>query len=302
MLLKARTESDELLTLRSLNIRTELTSKERFYYENLERGYDGEVKFDSMIQDLRQERYIINDLLLEVNNSFFQIDTLIISQGVIHLIDVKNFYGDCYLNTDNLYSVSTGREYKNPINQLNRCSSLFRQLLQNLNLNYLVDATIIFINPEFTLYQAPLDQPFILPTQINRFLRELNNVSSQLNDGHKKLAQKLIELNQPKNPFAMLPTFIYDQIKKGPYCKICKSFQVTIRHHHLVCNNCGDQEKIDQAIIRNVKEFSLLFPNEDITTKAISDWSRLDLCKRTYTRALKRNFNVVGNTRSTIYK
>ncbi|MEH7234540.1 nuclease-related domain-containing protein [Bacillus sp. JJ1562] len=301
MILKERTESDELLTLRSLNIRSELTAKEKFYFENLERGYEGELKFDSKIQDLGEERYIINDLLLEVNNSFFQIDTLIISQGVIHLIDIKNYYGDCYLNSDNLYSVSTGREYKNPLTQLSRCSSLFRQLLQNLNLNYLVDATIIFINPEFTLYQAPLDQPFILPTQINRFLSDLNNVSSQLNDGHKKLAQKLMELHQPKNPFALLPTYTYDQIKKGSYCKNCKSFRVSIKHHVLLCTSCGEQEKIDQAIIRNVKEFSLLFPHQKITTQAIYEWCKLDLCKRTYSRVLKKNFSSIGSTRNTYY-
>ncbi|MEH7224092.1 NERD domain-containing protein [Bacillus sp. JJ1566] len=301
MLLKARTESDELLTLRFLNIRTELTSKEKYYYQNLERGYEGELRFDSMIQDLGEERYVINDLWLEMNNSFFQIDSTVISQGAINLLDIKNFQGDCYLDSDNLYSVSTGREYKNPINQLNRCASLFRQLLQSLNLNYLVDASIIFIHPEFTLYQAPLDKPFILPTQLNRFLRDLNKGSSQLNDGHRKLAQTLLELHQTKNPFAKLPAYTYDQIKPGTYCKNCKSFQVSIRHHHLFCNSCGEQEKIDQAIMRNVKEFSLLFPDQKITTQAIFDWCKLDLCKRTYSRVLKKNYNSIGTTRNTYY-
>ncbi len=302
MLLKARTESDELLTLRSLNIRTDLTTKEKFHYQNLERGYEGELRFDSMIEDLSEERYIINDLLLEVNNSFFQIDTLLISQGIIHPLDIKNFQGDCYLRSDNLYSVTTGREYKNPINQLNRSASLFRQLLQNLHQHFLVDASIIFINPEFTLYQAPLEQPFILPTQINRFLRDLNKGSSQLNDGHRKLAQKLLELHQPKHPFAKLPVYTYEKLKKGTFCKNCKSFRITIKHHHLVCNNCGVQEKIDQAILRNVKEFCLLFPNHKITTQAIYDWCKLDLCKRTYTRALKTNYNTIGSTKNTYYK
>lgn len=302
MLLKARTESEELLALRSLDTRMELTPKEKFHYQNLERGYEGEVKFDSMLQDLCEERYIINDLLLEVNNSFFQIDTLLISQGIIHLLDIKNFQGDCYLKSDNLYSVTTGREYKNPINQINRSASLFRQLLQNLNQQYLVDASIIFINPEFTLYQAPLEQPFILPTQVNRFLRDINKGSSQLNDGHKKIAQKLMELHQSKNPFTKLPSYTYEKVKKGIFCRNCKSFHITIKHHNLVCNNCGELEKIDQAILRNVKEFSLLFPNQKITTQAIYDWCKLDLCKRTYSRVLKANFNSIGNTKNTYYE
>ena len=43
----------------------ELTDKEKFHYLNLEKGYEGEVKFDQLtnLETLREERYIINDLL-----------------------------------------------------------------------------------------------------------------------------------------------------------------------------------------------------------------------------------------------
>jgi hypothetical protein len=134
MLLRGRSETDELLAMRFLNIRMELNAKDKFHYLNLEKGFEGEVKFDQLLENLSEERYIINDLLLQVNNSYFQIDTLTISQGVIHLLDVKNYEGDCYLESDKLYSMTTVREYKNPINPLNRSASLFRRLLQNLKL------------------------------------------------------------------------------------------------------------------------------------------------------------------------
>jgi hypothetical protein len=279
----------------------ELTEKEKFHYSNLEKGYEGEVKFDVLTQSLQEERFIINDLLLEVNNSYFQIDTLIISQGIIHLLDIKNFQGDYYLKSDNLYSVTTEREYKNPIIQLKRSATLFRQLLQNLKQNYLVDAYVIFINPEFTLYQASLDLPIILPTQVNRFLRDLNNTSSTLNEGHKKLAQNLISLHQPKNPFTRLPEYHYDQLQKGIYCKSCKSFQVTVQYYDLVCHNCGEHEKIEPAILRNVKEFQLLFPERKITTKSIYDWCKVKLDKKTICRVLRKNYKAIGNTRNTYY-
>ncbi|MET3697765.1 nuclease-like protein [Bacillus oleivorans] len=212
MLLKGRAESDDLMMMRFLNARMELSEKEKFYYSNLEKGYEGEVKFDQLTESLQEERYIITDLLLEVNNSYFQIDTVIISQGVIHLLDIKNFQGDCYLESDKLYAMTTSREYKNPLDQLKRSSTLFRQLLQILKQNYLVEASVIFINPEFTLFQAPIDQPIILPTQVNRFLKDLNNTPSKLNDGHKKLAQKLLSLHQTKNPFTMVLKYHYDQL------------------------------------------------------------------------------------------
>lgn len=302
MLLKARSESSELLTLRSLNLRMELTDKEKFHYLNLEKGYEGEVKFDLLAGNLQEERYIINDLLLEVNNSYFQIDITIISQGVIHLLDIKNYEGDCYFESDKLYGVKTGREYKNPVNQLNRSSNLFRQLLQNLNQNYLVEASVIFINPEFTLFQAPMDQPIILPTQINRFLQNLNKTPSILNNGHKKLAQKLISLHQMKNPFTFLPKYNYNQLEKGFFCKICKSPLISIKNNDFVCGKCGGHEKIELAILRNVEEFKLLYPDQRITTQSIYDWCKVDLNKRTFCRVLKKNYTTFGNTRDTYYK
>ena len=109
MLLKSRSESDELLKMRFLNTRMELTEKEKFHYFSMEKGYEGEVKFDLLAESLQEEMYIINDMLLEINNSFFQIDSFIISQGVIHLLDIKNFQGDFYLESDKLYSVKAGR-------------------------------------------------------------------------------------------------------------------------------------------------------------------------------------------------
>ncbi|MBB6447087.1 nuclease-related domain-containing protein [Bacillus benzoevorans] len=302
MILKERTESEELLVMRSLNARMELTEKERFHYQNIEKGYEGELQFDLLAQDLVEERYIINDILLEVNNSYFQIDSLIISQGVIHLLDIKNFQGDCFFELDKLYSVKTSREFKNPIIQLQRSATLFRQLLQNLKQNYLVEASVIFINPEFTLYQAPLDQPIILPTRLNSFMMEFNNTSSKLNDGHNKLAQSLISLHQPKNPFSKIPDYHYDQLQKGIYCCKCRSFLVFIKNFDVVCKNCGEHERLEQAILRGVEEFKLLFPERKITTPDIYEWCRLDLSKKTIFRILKKHFTAVGIRRHTYYE
>lgn len=302
MLLKDRSEPPELKALRYLNKRMELTSKEKFQLLNLEKGYDGEVKFDQLTESLNEERYIINDLLLEVNNSYFQIDKVIISQGIIHLLDIKNYEGDCYLESDKLYSVTNRREYKNPVNQLKRSESLFRQLLQNLKLNYLVEASIIFSNPEFTLYQAPMEQPIIFPTQVNRFLKELNNTPSKLDDTHKKIAQKLISLHQSNNPFTLLPKYHYDQLEKGIYCKSCNSFMTYINNYDLVCNKCGTHERIELAILRSIEEFKLLFPERKLTTHNIYEWCKAGISKKTITRILKKNYTSVGKTRDTYYE
>ena len=302
MLLKERTESDELLAMRYLSSRMELTDKDKYRYLNLEKGYEGEVKFDLLAKNLQEERYILNDLLLETNNSTFQIDSMIISQGVIQLVDVKNFEGDCYFESDKLLSLNSRREYNNPITQLNKCTTHFRQLLQIHKLNYLVEASVVFINPEFTLYQAPMNLPINLPTQVNRFIRNLNNTPSTLNEGHMKLAQKLLSLHQTKNRFAVLPKYEYGELQKGITCLQCKSLSVAVAGRKCVCWKCGYEEDIEGAVLRNVKEFKFLFPDRKITTQSIFDWCKADLSKKTICRALKKNFTALGNTSDTYYK
>jgi len=302
MLLKKRTESSELLIMRYLNRRMKLSEKEKFRYLNLEKGYEGEVKFDQHTENLQGERFVLNDLLLEVNNSYFQIDTLIISQGIIRIIDIKNHEGDCYLESDKLYSAKTSREYKNLINQLKRSETLFSQLLQKLNYTYLVESSVIFINPEFTLYQAPIDQPIIYPSQVNRFINDLNKTSSQLNSRDKDFARKLISLHHPKNPFNVLPSYNYDQLQKGIYCNNCKSYFMSIKNHDYVCKNCGKNEKIKLTILRHIKEFQLLFPERKVITKSIYEWCNTDINIKTVCRVLKKNFTTVGKTKETYYK
>lgn len=302
MLLKSRFESDLLMTMRYLNKRMELTSKEKSNYFNLEKGYEGELKFDQLTEKLQEERYIINDLLLEVNHSYFQIDTLIISEGIIYLLDIKNYEGDFYLESDKLYSMTTGHEYKNPIDQIKRSTTLLRQLLRNIQVNYLVEPFIIFINPEFTLYQVPKDHPFILPTQINRFFRKLNNTSSKMYEQQKKLAQTLMSLHQNKNPFSLVPKYSYEQLQKGIHCEGCGCFSLSFKKYYFVCKHCGMHEELESAILRNVREFKLLFPDKKLTTFNIYDWCQVELNRKTICRILKKNYTAFGNTRSTYYE
>jgi hypothetical protein len=78
MAYKPRTESEELLILRSLNTRMNLSVKDKQHYFNLKKGYEGEEMFDTLTENLQCECFILNDLLLKTNNTIFQIDTLII--------------------------------------------------------------------------------------------------------------------------------------------------------------------------------------------------------------------------------
>jgi len=280
----------------------ELQEKTKYHLAILEKGYEGELKFDQLANHLKEERYILDGLLLEWNGSTFQLDKVIISESVIHLLDTKYYSGDYYWDNGKLYYLATSKECKNPIEQLNRGLLLFKQLLQSLKLNYLVEAFAVFVHSEFTLYQAPKDLPIILPTQVNRFLSELNNTKSALSEGHRKLAQALIALNQTKNPYEKLPEYSYEQLQKGMFCKKCKTLLFVTERNNFVCGKCGEQEKVSDAILRNVEEYKFLFPERKVTSSNIQDWCRTKLHRKTISRILGKHYAIIGNTRSTYYQ
>lgn len=93
MCYKARLEPVDLQILKFLNTRIFLPPEQKKYYFKLKKGFEGETRFDLLTAKLQKECLILNDLLLKVNNSSFQIDSTIIFQGTIYLFEVKNYEG-----------------------------------------------------------------------------------------------------------------------------------------------------------------------------------------------------------------
>ncbi|WP_226085375.1 nuclease-related domain-containing protein [Mesobacillus sp. S13] len=100
MYLKNRSESEELRVMKVLNSRMDLAEKEKQYYLNLQKGFEGEVIFDGYLKRIVIQSLILNDLLLEQNHSHYQIDSLMISQRLSFLFEVKNFEGEYYFEGD----------------------------------------------------------------------------------------------------------------------------------------------------------------------------------------------------------
>src|SRR5690606_30521349 len=112
---------------------------------------------------------------------------------------------------------------------------------------------VVFVNPEFTLFNAPPDKPFILPTQINSLLRRLNSNSAKLTNRNKAFAEKLVSLHQEDSPYQKLPSYEYNNLKKGVMCRYCHSFSIILEPYNFTCTSCGGKETINHAIMRNTR-------------------------------------------------
>jgi hypothetical protein len=290
---KARSESLILKVLRILNKRMKLTEDDQRYYQNQEKGFQGELQFDVLTEKLQRSCHILNDLQLESNKSSFQLDSSLIFQETYSLFDVKNFEGE-YVYGDEYFKAPSGRDIQNPLDQLKRGKLLLSNLLQLLGSKLTIEAYVIFINPQFTLYQTPPDLPFILPTKLDSFMKKLDQKPSRLNDSHKTLADKLISLHQTVPPKIQLPNYSYETIEKGLTCCKCNSFSVTIVGKKLICGKCRGEEMVTVAVMRNVEEFKLLFPEQKITTNVIHEWCGVVDSRKRISRVLGKNLNITG--------
>ncbi|MHC0037328.1 nuclease-related domain-containing protein [Pseudoneobacillus sp. C159] len=300
MIIKPRFESLELIIYRILNQRLRLTPEQKNYYHNLEKGFDGEKNFDLFLeQNLKMDCHILNDLLLESNNNHFQIDSALHSGETIHVFDVKNSEGDYFVDGDIWRAYPSKIEVKNPFLQLNRCESLLRRLLQDHGLNYKLKAYIVFINPQFALFQAPLNFPYILPSQLWRFVNKLNNSGTVIRPHNVHLSEKLMSLNIKESPYSKLPKYDYAQLKKLILCPKCHSVMCEISNK-LMCQ-CGSVETVVSGVLRSVNELILLFPNMKITTKLIYEWCGVIQSTKTIQKILDRNFEKKGHGMHTYY-
>lgn len=276
-----RTKPLPLLLFETLQPRMMLSTKEERYCQDLEKGFEGEQHFDNLIHPMiNQNHYVLKDLLLKHNQATFQLDSVLISSDTAHLFEIKNFTGDHVYKMQKFYRLPD-TVLVNPLHQLQRAESLFSQLLKKLGYSLKVESHIIFVNPSFMLYQAPLDQPIVYPSQIKHFLESIIRRPSHLTPRHKRLVEQLQSLHNSKPPLRYIPDYDFDSLRKGVCCVGCQSLSQVSEGRFCICVKCNTKELFSSAVMRAVQEFKLLFPNQKIKTRVIYEWcGRIGSTKR----------------------
>lgn len=292
----------ELQIMRMLFFRANLTGKEENHYFNLEKGYQGEKLFDEWIEPISDNRFVLHDFLFELNNTLCQIDTLFIASNTIYLFEIKNYDGDFLMDGDRWFTAKK-LEIKNPLLQLKRTESLFRRLLQDLGSTIPVESYLVFVNPHFYLYQAQFHSPIIFPNQLTRFMESLQKKPSKLTETHRKLGKQLLSMHLDESPYSQLklPTYEYGDLRKGVLCERCLGFYDTFNNHYLMCSSCGAKEDYVAAVLRNIEEFKMLFPDNNITTNQIHDWCNIIKTKKTIWTILSKHYKLVGHGKRAYY-
>ena len=100
-----------------------------------------------------------------------------------------------------------------------------------------LESYLIFINPQFMLYHAPINSSIIFPTQLDRFMKKLNLSSSIINGSHNILSDKLISQHKTDCPFSRIPLMIVAVFSSAlVFATILFLFLQALRPHPFVCH------------------------------------------------------------------
>ncbi|WP_319467200.1 nuclease-related domain-containing protein [uncultured Trichococcus sp.] len=297
MAYKDRIKPELLRIYEILLTRTKISKDAYYYFLNLKKGFDGESLFDEYTKQFKIDHLFLNDLQLEVRNSSFQIDALMISTKVLVLYEIKNFEGLYHWGKEK-FTRTSGTFLENPTMQLEKTKVRLELLLLEKGYSLKVEAYVIFVNPEFTLLGAPSDANFILPSQILGHFRNVQ-APAQLNAEQIKLAEMLANQHDPIYP-RKNPQYNYSDLSKGIICPECGTLSKNYSGYFHSCNKCGKKVNVKKAIQSSIEDFRTLFPKDKLTSSCIMDWCSCGNQKRIY-RILRNDYQMIGKNRGRYY-
>lgn len=302
MLMKERKKSNTYLILESLNSRMNLTYEDKMNYQKQVKGFEGECLFDHHINHAKQKGLIINDLLLSTKNTFYQIDSILIMNQHLHIYEIKNYTGN-YVYKDNHLVSESGYTIQNPINQVNRKKTYLHNLLLNMGYPYTISTFVSFMNPNFYIYSLPPTESILFQGQLNNYFDGLAQENKLLKPDKQdiELAKHLVSRHQEDYRSTHLPSYTFEDLKKGIICHRCFSFEFTKTKYTRCCTSCGYKESVTDAIYRSILELQLLFPEIKITSHTVQIWCGIIYSDYHICKALNLNFTRHSKGPKTFY-
>lgn len=101
--------------------------------------------------------------------------------------------------------------------------------------------------------------------------------------------------------FESKPIYDYTSLKKGVTCGRCNGFMVVCRLNNMRCTKCGFIENFKKAIMRSIRDFHTLFPDEKIKVKTIMEWTNNCVSKHRIRTVLSDHCFLVSKGKNSYY-
>lgn len=215
-------------------------------------GYQGEKNVSYYLQQLLESTYIFHNLRLPRNNSFFEMDLLVLTNAFALITETKNLAGEIYFDPTFGQLIRTRNEKKesfpDPLVQVERQRSHFNDwLIQSLGFNIPLDYLVVVSNSS-TLISTDPGKAHLYKKVIhaNKFPLQFKECSSkfktELLDSKmiRRIKNKLLKDHVPLDYDALGSFGLTEKdIVKGVQCPTCQFIGMARKHGAWICNECS---------------------------------------------------------------
>lgn len=288
MFINERTKPHELIYYEALSARTSLMKKEAAKFENVKKGYEGEMLYDRILDSIGHGNVLIyRDLFLSIDGSVTQYDTLIISDIGIISNEIKNFSGSVTVRDGSWYRGNFSIP-NDAFSQLNRAVGKLMELRNTSRSDFKVSGKLIFPNDNFTFHSDDQSNwnKIILRSGLRDYFRQFNQ--SGIVAGNKaQYISWLISSSIVENPY-FKPAVDKTRLKFGLYCGRCGSFNLSKKRFHLTCNKCGSTECNETHLLRAMNDYKFLFYNQPMTRNSLLEFIDYEIPQYTVSRFVNK--------------
>lgn len=267
-------KTNELQKLEVLESRLRLSDKLLDYKNRLLKGHKGEQEVIEMLRPYSSEMILLQDLYLSgTNTGHVQIDALLISRGMILLLEIKNYEGVHESKGDFLVN-NRGLEFQNPKNQVLKAQLILQSILKEENFSsYSLKSLVIYPHNSFRLFNAtPQDLHYSLEnleSYISNHFYTDNGITSK----DKEVATAI--MSRVKNyPYVneLIPNYNLEELEKRMNCPNCRSIVEELTQKIFECQTCYQKNSKSIVLEYNIWEYELLF-NKLPTYKQLHLWT-----------------------------
>ncbi|MFJ3391120.1 MULTISPECIES: nuclease-related domain-containing protein [unclassified Lysinibacillus] len=292
MLLKKREVSSKQLTLEMLERRLPKSHPKTTYYQDMlnrtRAGYAGEQRVDREWQSiyLEQTHYLLHDVALkDEGGSIHQMDTLLMSQNFILIVEIKNIVGRVEYMEDNHQFIRITSDdkvdgFRNPFDQVKRHARMLRRLFQMSGHHIPIEYIVVSANPNMIMTSSLSAHPIIHVSGLAEKVEQLFKQHQQAYLSKEVLREFSEQILTMHKPTQWTLDMNVDELKKGVLCSKCDyRFVMHYRQGKWRCENCGGRD--DQAFNNALKDYRHMY-GEFISNSLFQDFFGISCAKTVY--------------------
>ncbi|WP_270180015.1 nuclease-related domain-containing protein [Alkalihalobacillus sp. CinArs1] len=278
-------------------------------------GFQGERSLDFPLSFLNSKDHTVyHDIRIANGSFYFQIDSLVVTQYYLLVIEVKNISGTLLFDPVFNQLIRTSRNgeveeaFPDPLTQVRRQQIQLLTFMRQHRISGLPIETLVVISNKSTVVKATNEVKKIatqviksdyLPTKIKEFDRKYQNEMLSIKEV-KRLGRLLVKHHTPLEidvlkRFSLTRSDLLD----GVHCPRCGYLPMKRLHGRWCCMNCGEVSR--DAHLEALRDYALLV-DEWVTNQEIRRFLKMESSDAAKRILRELNLGYVGENKARKYK